>query len=235
MADETKDAVEAAVETAQAATEAAGKTAKQATDTTERASKRVTTAAATAAKKNAGRVKAPRRTRRVARKPGAAAANERINDVNADTNNWFAAFGALPTAAPFQTLFAEAGERGQEAVRRSQKAAEELADLSRANVEALVEAGRIAAEGARTIGQDVVESSREGIEQAADAVRSLAEAKSATEFVQLQSEFARKSFDRIVAESSRLTESFVKLAGEAVQPISTRASLNAERINQFVA
>jgi phasin family protein len=66
-------------------------------------------------------------------------------------------------------------------------------------------------------------------------VKTLAEAKSPTEFFQLQSELARASFDRAVAETSKLTEQFVKLAGEAVQPLSNRASLNAERINELAA
>ena len=142
-------------------------------------------------------------------------------------------FGA--NAAPFQNLFANAGERSQEAFKRSQKAAEELAELTRANIEAFVDAGRIAVEGTRALGQDVVASGREGVEQAADAVRSFAEAKSPTEFLQLQTEFARTSFDRLVAESSKLTESMVKLAGEAIQPISNRASVSAERLNKLVA
>ena len=53
-------------------------------------------------------------------------------------------------------MFAEAGERSQDLAKKSQKVAEELADLARANVEAIVEAGRVATEGARSIGQDVV-------------------------------------------------------------------------------
>ena len=125
--------------------------------------------------------------------------------------NFFNGFDAVPAFAPFQTLFADANERSQELVKRSQKVAEELADLARANVEAVVEAGRVAAEGARSIGQDVVASSRDGVEQAADAIRSLAEAKSPTEYLQLQSEFARASFDRAVAESSKPD----RIAGEA--------------------
>jgi phasin family protein len=99
----------------------------------------------------------------------------------------------------------------------------------------MVEASRVATEGARSIGQDVVATGRDGVEQAADAIRSLAEAKSPTEYLQLQSEFARASFDRAVAESSKLTESLVKLAGEAFQPISNRATANAERFNTLVA
>ena len=241
MADETKNTVETAADTAKTATQAAGESAKQASETAEkatkssaRATKRVAKAAQKTTKKTNRRAKMQRRTSRTTRKPETAAANERTNTVNFDSNNWLAGFGAFP-AAPFQSLFAEAGERGQEAVRRSQQAVEDFADITRANVEALVDAGRIAAEGTRSIGQDVVETSREGIEQTAEAVRLIAEAKSPTEFVQLQGEFARTSFDRMVAESSRLTESLVKLAGEAIQPISNRASVSAERLNKFVA
>jgi hypothetical protein len=100
--------------------------------------------------------------------------------VTKNTNNWFAGFNAIPATGSFQTLFADAGERGQEAVKRSQKAIEELTEVSKGNVEALVDAGKIAVEGARSLGQDVVETSREGVEKAADAVRALAEAKSAS-------------------------------------------------------
>lgn len=237
MAEENNKAADAAADAVEKTSEAARETAKDATKTTTRATKRVAKAAQTAAKKNSRRAKskAQRRPRRSERKPeAAAAAKERTNNVNFNSNNWTAGFGAFP-AAPFQSLFADAGERGQEAVQRSQQAAEELAELTRANLEALVDAGRITAEGARSIGQDVVESSREGIEQTAESVRMLAEAKSPTEFVQFQAEFARNSFDRMVSESSRLTESMVKLAGEAFQPLSNRASENTERLNKFIA
>ncbi|HEX6408979.1 MAG TPA: phasin family protein [Sphingomicrobium sp.] len=243
MADEAQTVIEATAGAATQAIEAAGEAAKETTAAAVKTSKRATAKVAKttrrqakatrSAVKTARRAKPRRKTKAtVARKP---AAQERIETVTKNNNNWFAGFNALPNTGSFQTLFADAGERGQEVARRSQKAIEELAEVSRANVEALVDAGKIAVEGARSIGQDVVETSREGVEQAADAVRALAEAKSASEFIQLQTEFARAQFDRFVAESSRLTETFVKVAGEAIQPIQSRATLNAERINKLVA
>jgi phasin family protein len=243
MADEAQTVIEATTDAATQAIEAAGEAVKETTATAVKTSKRATAKVAKttrrqakatrSAVKTARRAKPRRKTKAtVARKP---AAQERIQTVTKNNNNWFAGFNALPNTGSFQTLFADAGERGQEVARRSQKAIEELAEVSRANVEALVDAGKIAVEGARSIGQDVVETSREGVEQAADAVRALAEAKSASEFIQLQTEFARAQFDRFVAESSRLTETFVKVAGEAIQPIQSRATLNAERINKLVA
>ena len=183
------------------------------------------------------KVKARRvnKARRPAARKAAAPRIERTTTMTYDATKLFTNFDALPGADKFQALFAEAGERSQEIVRKSQKAAEELAEIAKANVEALTEAGRIATTGARTSGQDALNSGREGIEQATAAVKTLADAKSPTEFFQLQSELARASFDRVVAEGSKFTEQLVKLAGEAVQPLSTRASLNAERINELTA
>jgi phasin family protein len=159
---------------------------------------------------------------------------EGIKTMNYDFNQLFAGF-QLPGADKYQQFVSDAGERSHQLAAKSQKAAEEFSDLAKANVEAFVEAGRIAVGGAKAIGQDVIASGREGIEQASDAVKTLAEAKSPAEFFQIQSELARASFDRMVAETSKLTERVVKLAGEAVEPLQTRASLNAERINTLVA
>jgi phasin family protein len=237
MADETKVEAQAAAEAPAKVAEAVAdtvetiakeskKVAKRSRAATARKAKRETTARKAAARRTT------RKTRTAARK-SAGAAQKRIETVT--NTNFFNGFDAVPAFAPFQSLFAEANERSQELVKKSQKVAEELADLARANVEAVVEASRVAAEGARTIGQDVAASSRDNVEQAADAIRSLAEAKSPTEYLQLQGEFARASFDRAVAETSKLTESLVKLAGEAFQPLSNRATANAERFNTLVA
>lgn len=198
-----------------------------------RRAKRQATVAKTAKTAARRKTTATRKYTRTAARKTAAAAQETIKTMTNSKN--FTGFDAIPAFAPFQSMFANAGERSQDIAQRGQKVAEQFADLTRANVEAIVEASRVAAKGARTIGQDVVATGRDGVEQAADAIRSLAEAKSPTEYLQLQGNFARASFDRMVAETSKLTETMVKLAGEAFQPLSNRASANAERFNTFVA
>jgi len=244
MADETQVQAEAAAQAPAKVAETVADTAQKIVAESAKTQKRErarTHRKARAAKRQAVVQKAAtrrtvRKTRTVARKAAPKAARVAQKRIETVTNtNFFNGFEAVPAFAPFQTLFADANERSQDLVKRSQKVAEELADLTRANVEAIVEAGRVASEGARSIGQDVVASSRDGVEQAADAIRSLAEAKSPTEYLQLQGEFARASFDRAVAETSKLAEQMVKLAGQAFQPISNRATANAERFNTLVA
>ena len=245
MADETTVAAQAAVEAPAKVVEAVAdtvatiakdnaKTAKRVRAATSRQVKREAAVVEAAKKTTARRTKVARRKTRTAARKTSAAAQKRIKTVT-KTTTYFPGFDAVPTFAPFQSIFANAGERSQDLAKKTQKVSEELADLARANVEAIVEAGRVATEGARSIGQDVVAKQRNSYEQAADAIRSLAEAKSPTEYLQLQSEFARTSFDRAVAETSKLTESLVKLAGEAFQPLSNRATANAERFNTLVA
>ena len=240
MADETKVEAQAAAEAPAKVAEAVADTVETVAKESAKVAKRTRAATArrikrdTVAQKKAAR-RTVRKTRTAARKTAKAVrtAQKRIETVT--NNTFFNGFDAVPALAPFQSIFADANERSQDLVKRSQKVAEELADLARANVEAVVEAGRVAGEGARSIGQDVVAKQRDGFEAAADAIRSLAEAKSPTEYLQLQGDFARASFDRAIAESSKLTESLVKLAGEAFQPLSNRAAANAERFNTLVA
>jgi phasin family protein len=242
MVDQNNNNAKAAAEAPAKVAETTAKTAEKVVAESAQAAKRArATAARRASRRAAAAASAPKKARASTRNSktsqrkavNSAPRTERIQNVN--PTNFFQGFNAIPAMAPFQSMFANVGDRSQEAARRSQQVTENFADLARGNVEALVEASRVAAEGARSIGQDVIAKGREGVEEAAGAIRTLAEAKSPTEFVQLQSEIARASFDRMVAESSRLTESMVKLAGEAIQPLSNRATANAERINNFVA
>lgn len=203
-------------------------------DTTSQMTETKAEAAVPAAKASAPKpAKAAKRARKAKTKPRVRA-QKRTEAMTKDTNI-FASFGAFPGAAAFEKLFADATQRSEDAVKRSRKAAEELADLYRGNVEAFVEASKIAATGAQSIGQELVAKSRDGLEKSANSVRSFAEAKNPTELLQLQSDFARTAFDRFVEESSALTESVVKLAGEAFQPLSNRASANVEKLNQIAA
>jgi len=166
----------------------------------------------------------------------APAAEPKEATMNFDPVNWMnQTFANVPGADRFQNLFAEAGSRGQQAIEKSRQAAEDLTELTRANVEAIVESGRIAASGAKTVGEEALQRARQGLELNVAEFKSLAQAGSPTEFLQLQSEIARSNFDRLVASFSQMTESTVKLAGEAIQPLSNRAAVSAEKLNELTA
>ena len=58
--------------------------------------------------------------------------------------------------------------------------------------------------------------------------------KSPVDFFRLQSEFAKSQFDSLVAESSKVSEAVIKLAGEVFEPLSSRYAVAAERVKNVV-
>ena len=138
-------------------------------------------------------------------------------------------------AEQFRAAFGDINERAKAAAEKSAKIAEELADLTRGNVEALVASSKIAAKGVETMSQDAAEYSRKSFEEASAVLKSFAEVKSATDFFKLQGDFARSAFDAAVAESARVSETVLKLAGEVAEPINSRYTVAAERVKTLAA
>jgi phasin family protein len=134
-----------------------------------------------------------------------------------------------------QAAFGEANERARAQIERNTRFAEELTELGRGNVEAFVASTKVAAKGVETIGQEVAEYSRKSFEEASAALKAFAEMKSPTDFFRLQSEFARTQFDSLVAETSRLSETVIKLAGDVAEPLAGRYTVAADKAKAAVA
>jgi phasin family protein len=134
-----------------------------------------------------------------------------------------------------QAAFGEANEQAKSALERNVRFAEEVTELAKGNVEALVASTKLVAKGAERIGQDVADFGRKSFEDASAAFKSFADVKSPTDFFRLQGEYARTQFDALIAESSKLSEAVVKLAGEVAEPITNRYSVAAERVKNAVA
>lgn len=129
-----------------------------------------------------------------------------------------------------QAMFAELNEKAKAAVEKNTKLVGEMTELAKGHVEALVESGKITAKGLETLGHDAAEYGRKSFEQATATMKSLAAVKSPADFFKLQSDYVRTAFDAMVAETSKNTEAFIKLAGEAAQPVSNRVAVAMEKI-----
>ena len=134
------------------------------------------------------------------------------------------------TQAKAKAMFADVGDRTKGAMEKGQKMIEEMSEFGKGNVEAVVESTKIAARGIEAMGQDAAAYTRKSFEGATAAIRTLAAVKSPTEFMKLQSDYARSMFDAMIAETSRSTEAMLKLAGEVAQPISNRMAIAADKM-----
>jgi phasin family protein len=110
-----------------------------------------------------------------------------------------------------------------------------MTELGRGNVEAFVASTKVAAKGVETLGQEVADYSRKSFEEASAALKAFAEVKSPTDFFRLQSEFARTQFDSLVTETSRLSETVIKLAGDVAEPLAGRYTVAAEKVKAAAA
>jgi phasin family protein len=134
-----------------------------------------------------------------------------------------------------QAIFGDVNERARTAFEKNARLVEELTELTRGNVEALVASSKVAARGVEALSQEAADYSRKSFEEASAALRGFTEIKSPTDLFRLQSEFAKSQFDSIVAESSKVSEAVIKLAGEVFEPLSSRYSVAAERVKSAIA
>ena len=166
-------------------------------------------------------------------KPAVKAIKTGVKIMTTQTNKTAAA--GFAAAEQIKTVVTEANDRAKTAMEKNAKIIEELAELGRGNVEALVASSKVAAKGAETLSQDAANYSRARFEEATAAFKSFTDVKSATDFFKLQGDFARTAFDSAVAESARVSEAMLKLAGDVAEPLTSRYAVAADRVKTLAA
>lgn len=124
-----------------------------------------------------------------------------------------------------KNLMGDVSTRAKTAYEKGTEMVSQATEFSKGNVEALVESGKIAAKGAQDMGQTYAEDTKKTFEEMTAALKEFTTVKSPTEFIELQSKLVRKTFDTAVAQTSKNSEAFLKLAGDVIQPISNRVSV----------
>ncbi|MFM2099883.1 MAG: hypothetical protein RLZZ366_1422 [Pseudomonadota bacterium] len=132
-------------------------------------------------------------------------------------------------------MFKDINVKAKGALAKVGDISKDAVEFSKANLEAVVESGKIAAKGAQTATQSAAELGRKNFEATTAVLKQVAAVKSPTEFFKLQGDFARSQFDSAVAEMSKSSEFYLKLAGEVFQPIQNRYSVAAEQVKARMA
>lgn len=135
-------------------------------------------------------------------------------------------------AAQAKDMAADMQERVKTAYAKSGEFAGEFNEFNKANVDAVVESGKIFFAGAQELVKDNVETGKTVVETVTQDAKKMAAIKSPTELMQLQGELARRNFDAVVSYGSQRTEAWVKLYNDAFAPISNRVSVAAEKITK---
>jgi phasin family protein len=116
----------------------------------------------------------------------------------------------------------------KEQVEKAMKTAEEVMLFSQGNVEALMKASQIYASGFQDISKQFAASGKSSLEETVAFTKTLMGVKSVKEAVELQTGFTKSSIEKAVSETSKLSDASVKLAEQAIAPITARFSLAVE-------
>lgn len=134
--------------------------------------------------------------------------------------------------ATAKELLADVQTRAKTAYAKTGEFAADAGEFTKANVDAVVESGKIFFTGAQDLLRDNLETGKTVFETVTEDAKKVAAIKSPTELMQLQGEIARRNFDAVVSYGSKRTEAWVKLYNEAFAPISNRVSVAVEKISK---
>jgi len=115
-------------------------------------------------------------------------------------------------------------------LKRAAELARGYVDVQRTAVETVVKAGQIYGEGLQSLATHAANVNRVQFEDTVAYFRALTSVKSLKEAVELQANFARATASRVLSESSAFAEDYLKVAGQALIPVVTRAREAAEKV-----
>ncbi len=139
------------------------------------------------------------------------------------------------TVAQMKAGYEEFQVKFQTMMEKHMKSMADVTEFTKGNFEAVVESAKAATTGAEVLANHFVETSKVAVEEAQAAFKSMAAAKTPNELFQHHNDFAKAQFDRAVSNWSKVSETWMKVAGEVVQPLSNRVAVAAESVKKAVA
>lgn len=115
------------------------------------------------------------------------------------------------------------------------KGYEDAAQSSKETVEAAVKSSQLFAEGAKEVGKAISEMTQSSLEMSMQAGQAMLGVKTFKDFMDLQSDFAKKSFDQMIAGTSKVSDLAVKVANEAFEPLAQRVNETIEKVSKKAA
>jgi hypothetical protein len=115
------------------------------------------------------------------------------------------------------------------------KAAEEAAEFSRGNLEAVTKAAQTWAVGVQDLGKQMFAVSQALTDHALESAKALAAVKSLKEAADIQASFVKASMERAMSETAKINETAFRLAEQASAPLTARVTLAVEKFGKPLA
>ena len=129
-----------------------------------------------------------------------------------------------------QRMTGASNEAFKDTVERSLSTLNQLNDVSKRNLEAVVTSLTAATRGAESLGAQAMSYGKPSMEQGAEAARALSAARSVQEAVELQTNYARTALETYLSEMNRMSEPVAASVKDSLQPLNERATAAMEQI-----
>jgi phasin family protein len=161
--------------------------------------------------------------------------NTRITDPVAASNNATQrAYGEAASAwrdgmSQAAGGFGKTEAKFKDGIENARRATEDWVQFCQGNIEALVRSGQIWASGVQDLSKQATASAQGSLEEAVSSAQKLSSVRSLKDVLEIQTTLARSLVERSVSEAGRFAEASVKLAEQAIAPITARLTLAAEK------
>ena len=109
------------------------------------------------------------------------------------------------------------------------KGYEEIAAFGKANIDAMIQANTVFSKGLEAISKEFIALTQSHMESTAAAAKAIFAAKTLKDVVELNAEFHKANFDKLVANSTKLGELGTKVATDTFAPLSARVTSVVEK------
>ncbi len=112
------------------------------------------------------------------------------------------------------------------------KSAEELVSFGQGNLEAVMKSSQILATGLQDLSKHIAASAQAHIDESVANFKALTSVKSLKEAVDLQTAMTKTIIEKSLAETGKITDASMKLAEQAIAPITARVTLATEKFGK---
>jgi len=126
-------------------------------------------------------------------------------------------------------MFATTQAEMTQSMQDTMKTTQEFLAFGQGNLDAFMKSSQIWAAGVQDISKQFAAMAQSGFDETMATFQSLAAVKSPKDALDIQANLARTSLERAAAETGKITDASLKLAEQAMAPITARMSLAAEK------
>ena len=115
------------------------------------------------------------------------------------------------------------------------KGYEDVSAFNKDNVDALVKSGAVLAKGVQDFNSLWFDFAQTSLEDSIAATKALLGCKTLQQVAEVQSDLVKTSYDKLVAESRKMSDMSVKVAENAAKPIAGRVNVAVDKITKPLA